>query len=101
MVIVMAPEVTQADIDSVVGLVRSAGGEAFVSRGVSRTIIVLVGDFDHFGALNLRSRRGVSDVIPVSGPYKLVRREHHNERSVILVARVPFGPSTLRPLARP
>src|SRR5712691_2409098 len=101
MVIVMAPEVTQADIDSVVGLVRSAGGEAFVSRGVSRTIIGLVGDVDHFGALNLRSRSGVSDVIRVSVPYKLVSREHHRERSVIRVGGVPIGPSTMTLIAGP
>jgi 3-deoxy-7-phosphoheptulonate synthase len=101
MVIVMAPEVTQADIDSVVNLVRSAGGEAFVSRGVSRTIIGLVGDVDHFGALNLRSRSGVSDVIRVSVPYKLVSREHHKERSVIWVAGVPIGPSTMTLIAGP
>jgi 3-deoxy-7-phosphoheptulonate synthase len=101
MVIVMAPEVTQADIDAVVDLVRSAGGEAFVSRGVSRTIIGLVGDVDHFGALNLRSRSGVSDVIRVSVPYKLVSREHHKERSVIWVAGVPIGPSTVTLIAGP
>src|SRR5258708_30546573 len=101
MVIVMAPEVTQADIDVVVDLVRSAGGEAFVSRGVSRTIIGLVGDVDHFGALNLRSRSGVSDVIRVSVPYKLVSREHHKERSVIWVAGVPIGPSTVTLIAGP
>ena len=101
MVIVMAPEVTEEDIDSVVDLVRSAGGEAFVSRGVSRTIIGLVGDVDHFGALNLRSRSGVSDVIRVSVPYKLVSREHHRERSVIRVAGVPIGPSTVTLIAGP
>src|SRR6266516_1672568 len=101
MVIVMAPEVVQEDIDSVVELVRSAGGEAFVSRGVSRTIIGLVGDVDHFGALNLRGRSGVSDVIRVSVPYKLVSREHHRERSVIWVAGVPIGPDTLTVIAGP
>ncbi len=99
MVIVMAPEVTQGDIDCVVDLVRAAGGEAFVSRGVSRTIIGLVGDVEHFGALNLRSRRGVSDVIRVSVPYKLVSREHHSERSVIWVGGVPIGPSTMTLIA--
>src|ERR1022692_1746173 len=101
MVIVMAPEVSQGDIDSVVNLVRAAGGEAFVSRGVSRTIIGLVGDVDHFGALNLRSRSGVSDVIRVSVPYKLVSREHHSERSVISVGGVPIGPSTTTLIAGP
>ncbi len=55
MVVVMAPEATQEDVDAVVALVRTAGGEAFVSRGVERTIIGLVGDVEQFGALNLRS----------------------------------------------
>src|SRR5258708_7273686 len=101
MVIVMAPEAKRGDMDSVGELVRSAGGEGFVSGGVSRTIIGLVGDVDHFGALNLRSRRGVSDVIRVSVPYKLVSREHHRERSVIWVGGVPIGPSTVTLIAGP
>ena len=101
MVIVMTPEATQTDLDSVVDLVRSAGGEAFVSRGVSRTIVGLVGDVDSFGSLNLRSRSGVSDVIRVSVPYKLVSREHHRHRSVIRVGGVPIGPSTVTLIAGP
>jgi 3-deoxy-7-phosphoheptulonate synthase len=101
MVIVMAPEATEEDIDSLVALVRSAGGEAFVSRGVSRTIIGLVGDVDNFGALNLRSRPGVGDVMRISVPYKLVSREHHRDRTVIRVAGVPIGPSTVTLIAGP
>jgi 3-deoxy-7-phosphoheptulonate synthase len=101
MVIVMATEATQADIDSVVGLVTTAGGEAFVSRGVSRTIIGLVGDVDQFGSLNLRSHSGVSDVVRISVPYKLVSREHHPERSVIRVGGVPIGPGTVTLIAGP
>jgi 3-deoxy-7-phosphoheptulonate synthase len=101
MVIVMAPEATQADIDSVTDLVRTAGGEAFVSRGVSRTIIGLVGDVEHFGSLNLRSHPGVSDVMRISVPYKLVSREHHRERSVIRVGSVPIGPGTMTLIAGP
>jgi 3-deoxy-7-phosphoheptulonate synthase len=101
MVIVMAPEATQSDIDDVVKLVRTAGGEAFVSRGVSRTIVGLVGDVDHFGALNLRGCSGVSDVMRISVPYKLVSREHHRERSVIWVGGVPIGPSTVTLIAGP
>jgi 3-deoxy-7-phosphoheptulonate synthase len=101
MVVVMAPEASQDDIDAVVGLVTSAGGEAFVSRGVSRTIIGLVGDVEQFGALNLRSYRGVSDVVRISVPYKLVSREHHPSRSVITVGGVPIGPGTMTMIAGP
>ncbi len=101
MVVVMAPEATQSDVDMIVDLVRTAGGEAFVSRGVSRTIIGLVGDIDQFGALNLRSRAGVGDVVRISVPYKLVSREHHPSRSVITVGGVPIGPDTMTVIAGP
>ncbi|MFJ6084460.1 3-deoxy-7-phosphoheptulonate synthase [Streptomyces sp. NPDC092369] len=101
MVVVMAPEATQEDIEAVVELVRAAGGDAFVSRGVSRTIVGLVGDVQDFEALNLGARRGVLQVMRVSAPYKLVSREHHAARSVIRVGGVPIGPGTLSLIAGP
>jgi len=104
MVVVMAPEATQEDVDAIVTLVRAAGGEAFVSRGVERTIIGLVGDVEQFGALNLRSYHGVADVVRISVPYKLVSREHHPNRSVITVggpSGVPIGPDTFTVIAGP
>ncbi|MGW1216155.1 3-deoxy-7-phosphoheptulonate synthase [Streptomyces sp. NPDC002499] len=101
MVVVMAPEATQEDIEAVVELVRAAGGDAFVSRGVSRTIVGLVGDVEDFEALNLGGRRGVLQVMRVSAPYKLVSREHHAARSVVRVGGVPIGPGTLSLIAGP
>ncbi len=101
MVVVMAPEATETDIAEVVDLVGAAGGEAFVSRGVSRTIIGLVGDVEQFGALNLRSYPGVSDVVRISVPYKLVSRENHPHRSTITVGGVPIGPDNVTVIAGP
>jgi 3-deoxy-7-phosphoheptulonate synthase len=97
----MAPEATSADVEAVVRVVRSAGGEAFVSRGLSRTIVGLVGDVADFEALNLGSLSGVLQVIRVSVPFKLVSREHHPTRSVIRVGGVPIGPDTLTVIAGP
>src|SRR5262249_60478234 len=94
MVVVMAPEATQEDVDVIVDLVRDAGGEAFVSRGVSRTIVGLVGDVDEFGALNLRSRNGVLDGVRISGPYKLLSREHHPGPSAGRVGGGASAPQT-------
>jgi 3-deoxy-7-phosphoheptulonate synthase len=101
MVVVMAPDATQADLDGIVELVRGAGGEAFITRGVSRTIVGLVGDVDQFRTLNLRSMPGVTDVVRISVPYKLVSREHHPNRSVVKVGGVPIGPDTLTVIAGP
>jgi 3-deoxy-7-phosphoheptulonate synthase len=101
MVVVMAQEATAEDVDAVVELVRTSGGEAFVSRGVSRTIVGLVGDIEQFQALNLRNLPGVTDVIRISVPFKLVSRENHPDRSVVRVGGVPIGPDTLTVIAGP
>jgi 3-deoxy-7-phosphoheptulonate synthase len=101
MVVVMAPEATPSDVEAVVHQVRSAGGQAFVSRGLFRTIVGLVGDVGDFEALNLGSLPGVLQVIRVSVPYKLVSREHHPDRSVVRVGGVPIGPGMLTVIAGP
>ncbi|WP_433241364.1 3-deoxy-7-phosphoheptulonate synthase [Streptosporangium sp. CA-135522] len=101
MVIVMAADATPSDIQAIVSLVESTGGEAFVSRGVSRVIIGLVGDIDRFDTLNLRGMRGVGNVTRISVKYKLVSREHHPDRSVVQVGGVPIGPGTVTLIAGP
>jgi len=101
----MSPDATDEDIAAVVTRVEGAGGEAFVSRGVNRTIVGLVGDLDHFHSLNLRAMTGVSEVVRVSTPFKLVSRDHHPEMSTVWVGRpggrVPVGPDTFTLIAGP
>jgi 3-deoxy-7-phosphoheptulonate synthase len=97
----MHADATEEDVREVVTLVRESGGEAFVSRGVSRVIIGLVGDIERFAALNLLAMRGVADVVRISAKYKLVSREHHPARSVVEVGGVPIGPGTLTLIAGP
>ncbi len=97
MVVVMAPDATDEDISAVVARVEAVGGEAFVSKGLVRTIIGLVGDIDSFHHLNLRTLKGVADVHRISDPYKLVSRQHHPDRSTVWVGadrQVPIGPET-------
>ena len=83
MVVVMTPEATDEDVQRVVDKVTAVGGEAFVSKGLTRTIIGLVGDIDSFHGLNLRTLPGVGDVQRISDPFKLVSRQHHPERSTV------------------
>jgi len=101
----MSPDATDEDIAHVVERVEGVGGEAFVSKGVVRTIIGLVGDIDSFHHLNLRTLKGVADVHRISDPYKLVSRQHHPERSTVWVGprghEVPIGPDTFTFIAGP
>src|SRR5207249_7186353 len=101
MVIVMSADATAMDVEALVRLVESTGGSAFVSRGVSRTIIGLVGDVDLFDTLNLGGMRGVSHVTRISAKYKLVSREQHPDRSTVWVRGVPIGPDTVTLIAGP
>ena len=87
MVVVMAPDATDEDIALVVEKVEGVGGSAFVSKGVVRTIIGLVGDIDSFHGLNLRALPGVADVHRICDPFKLVSRQHHPDRSTVWVGR--------------
>ena len=105
MVVVMSPDANDEDIARVVSRVEGVGGEAFVSKGVVRTIIGLVGDIESFHHLNLRTLRGVADVHRISDPYKLVSRQHHSQRSTVWVgpdgAQVPIGPDSFTFIAGP
>jgi 3-deoxy-7-phosphoheptulonate synthase len=97
----MESEATEGAITQVIELVESAGGQAFVSRGLNRTIVGLVGDVELFDTLNLRAMDGVANVVRISTPYKLVSRDHHPERSTVHVAGVPIGPGTVTLIAGP
>ncbi|MGO4256340.1 3-deoxy-7-phosphoheptulonate synthase [Marmoricola sp. RAF53] len=105
MVVVMAPDATDEQIAHVTERVEGVGGQAFVSRGVVRTIIGLVGDIESFHGLNLRSMAGVADVHRISDPFKLVSRQHHADRSTVWVGpagkQVPIGPETFTFIAGP
>src|SRR6476661_6413677 len=105
MVVVMAPGATEEQIAHVTERVEETGGQAFVSRGVTRTIIGLVGDIESFHGLNLRGLPGVADVHRISDPYKLVSRQHHPDRSTVWVGpaghQVPIGPDTFTFIAGP
>ena len=99
MVVVMTSEATAEQLDAVVRTVQGAGGSAFVSRGVHRTIVGLVGDVEQFETLNLDALPGVSNVVRISAAYKLVSRENHPETSTVSVDGVPIGPETFTLIA--
>ena len=101
MVVVMAAEASAEELDAVVRTVQDAGGSAFVSRGVHRTIVGLVGDVEQFESLNLRALPGVAEVVRISTPYKLVSRDNHPAMSTVSVAGVAIGPETFTLIAGP
>jgi 3-deoxy-7-phosphoheptulonate synthase len=104
MVIVMAPDATDSDVASVVAHIETHGGQAFVSRGVMRTIIGVVGTEEVLETLDadgLRGRHGVVETMRITAPYKLVSAQNHARRTTIRVGGVPIGPDTFTFIAGP
>jgi len=101
MVIVMNQAATQPDIDLVVAQIELHGGQAFVSRGVTRTIIGVIGTEDVLETIDVTGLPGVADTKRITAPYKLVSAENHAKRSTIRVGGVPIGPDTFTLIAGP
>ncbi len=101
MVIVMTATAGEADLAGVVSHVEAAGGSAFVSRGVTRTIVGVVGAEDVLESLDVVTLPGVLEVVRITAPYKLVSREHHPATSTVTVGNVPIGPETFTLIAGP
>src|SRR5436305_12803640 len=97
----MGTDATAEQLDAVVQTVQQACGSAFVSRGVHRTIVGLVGDVEQFETLNLRAFPGVTEVVRISTPYKLVSRDNHPATSAVTVGGVRIGPETFTLIAGP
>lgn len=101
MVIVMAPTATDSDIDAVIAHVAAHGGEAFVSRGVTRTIVGVVGAEQVLETLDADGLPGVAETMRITAPYKLVSAQNHSKRTTVRVGGVPIGPDTFTLIAGP
>ncbi len=101
MVIVMAPGAQDEHITGVVAHIETHGGQAFVSRGVTRTIIGVVGTEDVLETMDAAGLPGVAETMRITAPYKLVSAQNHSRRSTVRVGGVPIGPDTFTFIAGP
>jgi 3-deoxy-7-phosphoheptulonate synthase len=101
MVVVMKRDASEADVEAVAERVRTAGGEAFVSRGTVHTIIGLVGDSERFQAIPWKQLPGVDHVIQVGKPYKMVAADLHPAPTTVNVGPTPVGRGTFTLIAGP
>jgi 3-deoxy-7-phosphoheptulonate synthase len=101
MVIVMAPGAADTDVANIVSHIEAHNGQAFVSRGVMRTIIGVVGTEDVLETLDVGGLPGVVETMRITAPYKLVSAQNHAKRTTIRVGGVPIGPDTFTFIAGP
>jgi 3-deoxy-7-phosphoheptulonate synthase len=91
MIIVMAVDATEPQIQHVLDRVGELGFRTTVSHGVERIVIGLIGDETRLHPDTMRAFEGVNDVMPVSKPFKLVNREMRPHDTIVTVGDVHFG----------
>jgi 3-deoxy-7-phosphoheptulonate synthase len=101
MLIVMDAAASPEDIARVVDTVQSLGLQAHPIPGAQRTAIGITGNRGAVDRGAFENLPGVTEVIPVSAPYKLVSREAKRENTVVSVAGVTVGGEKLAVAAGP
>jgi 3-deoxy-7-phosphoheptulonate synthase len=92
MIVNMSPNATEEQIQHVIERIKECGFQPHVIRGSERTVIGAVGSGGRRGELEaLQVAPGVSALIPISQPFKLVGRELHRESTIVNVGGVKIG----------
>ena len=101
MLIVMDAAASAEDIARVVDTVQGLGLQAHPIPGAQRTAIGVTGNRGAVDRGAFENLPGVTEVIPVSAPYKLVSREAKRENTVVSVGGVKVGGERLAVAAGP
>jgi len=102
-IVVMKAGSQDKEIDGVMDRLHSLGLQGHLSRGVERTVIGVVGVIAAIPDLRetLELVAGVSEVVPISKPFKLSSREFEPQDTVIDVGGVKIGGKELVVMAGP
>lgn len=95
MIIIMKPDATNEQINHVTEKLKKLGFGVHLSKGVERTVIGAIGDKSVISTENIEMLPGVSEIVPIRKPYKLVSREFKAEDTVVKIAgKIPIGGSS-------
>jgi 3-deoxy-7-phosphoheptulonate synthase len=83
MIIVLRPDATQKQVNHLVEKVKKLGLKPWVSKGVERTIVGIIGEEDVIRRQPLEAFAGVEKVLEILKPFKLASRDLKKEGSVI------------------
>ena len=101
MIIVMAPDHSEADFQAVIERIESLGYQAHVIRGVERKVIGAVGHEDKSPLAVIEQMPGVEAAIPILKPFKLASSAWKKEPTVIEVGDVRIGGEQIAVIAGP
>jgi 3-deoxy-7-phosphoheptulonate synthase len=86
MIIIMRPDATEEQITQVVEKLKQHGFGIHLSQGVERTVIGAIGDKSVIEIETIQMLPGVSEIVPIRKPYKLVSREFNPNDTVVKIS---------------
>lgn len=87
MIIIMKPAATEEQISSVMEKLKTHGFGVHLSKGVERTVIGAIGDKSGIELATIQMMPGVSEIVPIRKPYKLVSREFKDKDTVVKISK--------------
>jgi len=87
MIIIMRPDSTDEQINHVVEKLKKHGFGIHLSKGVERTVIGAIGDKSAIELESIQMLPGVSEIVPIRKPYKLVSRELKNTDTIVKISK--------------
>jgi 3-deoxy-7-phosphoheptulonate synthase len=91
MIVVMAKDSSQAELDEVQRRIENHGLSVHISQGVERTVVGVLGSIPPDLKDEMELLPGVSEVVRITKPYKLASREFHPNSSVVRVGGAVIG----------
>ena len=91
MIVVLARDSTETQLDEVQRRIESRGMTAQVSRGVERTVVGVLGSIPSEFKDEMELLPGVIEVVVISKPYKLASREFHPAGTTVKVGDAVIG----------
>ena len=87
MIIIMKPNASDEQINQVVDKLKQHGFGIHLSQGVERTVIGAIGDKSAIELDTIQMLSGVSEIVHIRKPYKMVSREFQPKDTTVKIAK--------------
>ena len=87
MIIIMKPDASDEQINQVVEKLKQHGFGIHLSKGVERTVIGAIGDKTAIELDAIQMMSGVSEIVHIRKPYKLVSREFIKKETLVRIGK--------------
>ena len=101
MIIVLRPDATTEQIERIVKKLTDLEMKTFVTSGIERTIIGVIGDDRKLSMCPIEAIPGVEKIMPILKPFKMASRDFRAQRTIIKVGDVVIGDNQIVLIAGP